>query len=85
MGRWFVKGRVWICVTDNDLIVCAAGRKPFIEKVSLHDVADSFYNAITGELVFQPADVFSLKKVGIAPHDAHTVISAARFKGRGGG
>jgi len=82
VGQWFRRGRIWLAVSGDDMVLVANGKRPFVEKAPLADVASSFYNPVTGELVFRPSRVFSVDRVKLQPVEAYRVLSAAASKRR---
>jgi hypothetical protein len=75
VGWWFRKARVWLGVSDTELLLLADGKNPFVEKAPLADLGEAQYNVITGELVLEPAPSLSLKKVVLSAIEAGQVLS----------
>lgn len=53
VGTWR-KGRVWISVTAENILLAAYGRRPFKQEIPLQSVPESFWNEFTSEVVFVP-------------------------------
>jgi len=54
VGSWFGKRRVWTCLTDREMLLFAAGRRPYVERIPLGQLHQSRYNHVTGQLVLAP-------------------------------
>lgn len=73
-GRWFLRGRLSIGVLGDELLLLAPGRRPFLVRASRPEVAESLYNAVTGELVLAPASGFQPRSVRVSPVDGYTIL-----------
>lgn len=75
VGLWFRKRRVCLVVFPGELVLLAHGVKPFVERAALEDLGESQYNAVTGELVLEPAPSLSLKRLVMSPVEGGQVLS----------
>ncbi|MEO5367965.1 MAG: hypothetical protein H7831_16720 [Magnetococcus sp. WYHC-3] len=73
-GRWFLRGRLSIGLLDDELLLLAPGRRPFVVRAKRPEVAASLYNAVTGELVLAPASGFRQRKVRLSPVDGYAIL-----------
>jgi len=73
-GRWFLRGRLSIGVLGDELLLLAPGRRPFVVRASRPELADSLYNAVTGELVLAPAAGFQPRTVRVSPVAGYTIL-----------
>ncbi|MDA0838593.1 MAG: hypothetical protein O3B01_10535 [Planctomycetota bacterium] len=67
VGHWLSEGIVWAAATKNEVVLFAAGRRPFIEEIPFSHLYKSLYNHITGEVVFAPAEAESMTRIRLSP------------------
>jgi hypothetical protein len=67
VGRWFVRGRVWIFVLPGELVQFASGRRPFVARVPRPRLTGSAYNHVTGELVLPAAAEPAVRRLRLSP------------------
>lgn len=53
VGGW-KKARAWVCVTDEDLIIAARGKREVVETVPLAEIYETIWNEFTQQVVFGP-------------------------------
>ncbi len=70
VGSWIRKRRVATFLTSDELVILAAGRRPYIESIPIADLGESRYNHVTGEFVPAPAPDRRLDGLKIQPHEA---------------
>ena len=51
VGLWWRRKRIWLCLTDRELVLLAIGRRRYYEHAALADCIDTHYNPTSGELV----------------------------------
>jgi len=73
-GNWVAGGRVWAVVPrSGGLILAAAGRRPWLERVEAEAVAESIYNHVTGELVLAPGTGLTMRSLKMGPVEGRTL------------
>ncbi|NNC88736.1 MAG: hypothetical protein HKN82_09800 [Akkermansiaceae bacterium] len=77
-GRWWRRSPVWLCVTDDELILLAAGRRRLLERIAIAECPGTHYNPATGELVVEPGEPLRLRRLKVAPSEALEIL--AHFK-----
>jgi hypothetical protein len=75
VGFWLWRRRLWLCATESDLLLFAAGRKPLIQKVPFIHIQSRLYNHVTGELVLAPNRKFRVSHVELPPVEAYQVLA----------
>ena len=73
-GRWLRSSRLWLCVTDHDIVLLAASRRQYCQQVKLSDVAQSWYSHPTGNLVLEPGEDLQFRHIAMSPTDAVRVL-----------
>ncbi|MGI6496640.1 MAG: hypothetical protein ACOX5G_11270 [Kiritimatiellia bacterium] len=84
VGHWFHDAVVWAGLCEGELLLCAAGRKPLAERIPLPALAESAYNAITGEVFFAPVRGAKLAAVALPPVEGEALAAALRGGGSSG-
>lgn len=74
-GRWWLGSRVWLCVTEEELIVLAVARRRHLERIPIAACFGSHYNHATGELVIAPDESLHLNRFKLSPGDALRILS----------
>jgi len=75
-GRWWRRTRLWVCVTDRDMVVLAAGRRRYIERFPIAECRASHYCHTTGELVIQADKGPRFNHLAMSPVDGLAVLHA---------
>lgn len=73
-GRWWLRNPVWICITENELILFAVARRRYVERASLSLCNSSHYAAATGVLVIDPAENLRIKHLSLTPRESLDVL-----------
>lgn len=73
-GLWWRKTRLWVCVTDTELILLSVARRKYIERVSFADCRESRYCHESGELVLAPVETLRFGRIRMSPRDALAVL-----------
>ena len=55
VGSWIKKRRVCACATNFELVLIAAGREAYAERIPFSNLYQSEYNHVTGEVALAPA------------------------------
>ena len=72
-GLWMKRVPLWLCVTDELLVLLAAGRRRYLRSVGLADCISSSYCHATGEFVIGPVEGLEFDRVKMSPADALNV------------
>ena len=75
VGSWLCKRRVWACLTDREMLLFAAGRRPYAERIPLEQLGQSEYNHVTGQLVLAPVQSQRVGGLKLPPLAALQVLS----------
>ena len=75
-GRWWRRTRLWVCVTDHDVVVLAAARRRYIQRVPIPDCQGSHYCHTTGELVIEAGEDLRFNRLAMSPVDGLRVLEA---------
>jgi hypothetical protein len=70
VGEWFRRGHVVGACVDNEWVMLAAGKRPYVERVSTRHLSASTYNPIVGELVLAPALEVRVRQLKLSPLEA---------------
>ena len=73
-GGWLGKSRVRVCLTGDELVLFAAGRRPFVERIPVPSLGESFYNHVTGEVALAPAEGARVKRLRIRPVEGYALL-----------
>lgn len=79
-GRWWRKTPLWLCVTDDMLIVFAVARRHYIQCAPLPACQQSRYCHATGQLVIEPVEELEYDRLAMSPADALRVLDAMGCK-----
>lgn len=75
VGSWFRKRRIAACVMPGELVLLAAGRRPFTARIPIADLRASGYNHVTGEFLPAPAAEAAPGGLKIEPREALTLMA----------
>ena len=73
-GRWWWSSPIWVCVTNEEIILMAAARRQFLQKIPLSECRSSQYCHSTGELVFETGHHLPFKRCAMSPVNALRVL-----------
>jgi hypothetical protein len=73
-GRWWRRSPVWICVTDDALILLAVARRRFLARIALPEARASRYHHASGELVVEPGETLPFNRFKLSVHDALRIL-----------
>lgn len=77
-GRWWRRSRLWIVATDRHVVLLAAARRHYVERIPIEDCQQSHYCHTTGELVIKANKDLQFNRLAMAPTDALYVLDAIR-------
>lgn len=73
-GRWWRQSPVWLCVTDDELIMLAVARRKYFARISIKDIHASRYHHAGGELVIEPGESLPIHRFQLPLHDALRIL-----------
>ena len=74
-GLWWRKKRLWVCITREKMILLSVTKRRFVEQLDLSDIAGTYYNHATGELVIEPNEGLRLNALKFSARDALTILN----------
>lgn len=75
VGRWFRLARLWVVCRPDEVVLWAHGPRPFLRQWRVAELTQSFYNAISGELVLTPSGPeASRMRLRLAPLEAYRIL-----------
>jgi len=78
-GGWLWRRRVWAFALADGLVLLAAGRVPYVERIPYADLHESVYNAVTGELALAPASADTTpsppRRLKMTPLDGYQMLA----------
>ena len=75
VGRWFRKGTVWVCAAREEIILLAAGPRPFVQKTPFSFLRESLYNHVTGKVVLVPAPGLAINSFKLPPLEGYQALA----------
>ena len=73
-GKWWRKTRLWLCVTEQDILLFAASNRRYIQRQPLTDCKASSYCHTTGMLKLEPHETWRFEAIALPPADAVQVL-----------
>lgn len=73
-GSWIRKAPVWLCVTEDRVVVIVAGRRRHVASVPRAACRASRYDHATGEVVIEPGDAIRFDRLAFAPREALRIL-----------
>jgi hypothetical protein len=70
VGAWFRQRRVVGVWLDDEMVMIAPGRRPYVERVPFKLLGASTYNHLVGELVLAPASGVRVRQLKMSPQEA---------------
>lgn len=77
-GRWLRGTPLWLCLTLDELLLLAASRRWYLERLPLADCRDSRYHPMSGQLLIASATPPRLNRAAMSPGHALLVLRAIR-------
>jgi hypothetical protein len=78
VGWWFWSARLHAAVLGDELVLFAAGSRPFVQRTPLPAVCASLYNHVTGEVVLAPATAAAVRRLRMAPVDGQKLLAVIK-------
>ncbi|MGB0766603.1 MAG: hypothetical protein ACPGYV_02705 [Phycisphaeraceae bacterium] len=73
-GRWWRKSRLWLCVASDDLLLFAAHKRRYVQRMPLRACMGSRYCHASGVLLLEPRDDWRFCTIDVSPADAAAVL-----------
>ena len=73
-GRWLRKSPLWLCVTQTDILLLAASKRRYVQRMPISDCTTSQYCHTSGALLLQPSDAWRFNTIQLPPADALKVL-----------
>ena len=80
-GRWWSRSPLWVCVTEQDVVVLAATRRSYLQRFPIKFCRDSHYCHVTGELVIEAGEDLRFNRLAMSPTDALRVLESLGWRG----
>ncbi len=77
-GNWLRGGRVYLGLSDDAVLLVAAGHDPYVGRAPLSRLEQSVYNPVTGALLLAPADGLAATSLCMDPLDAEALLHRIR-------
>lgn len=74
-GSWLRRRRVWAFALGRELLLLAAGKAPYVERIPFAHLRESVYNPVTGRLALAPADGVRVRRLAMAPRDGYQMLA----------
>ena len=79
-GRWWRNAPVWLCLTDEEVILLAVGRRQYLERIAIADCPRTHYNHASGELVLEPTETILHQRLKLPPSEALKILDHFKSK-----
>jgi len=73
-GRWLGKSPIWLCLTETDILLFAANKRRYVQRMPIRDCKDTLYCHTSGALLLQPSDQWRFNTIALPPVDAVEVL-----------
>lgn len=73
-GRWLRRSALWLCVTDADILLFAASKRRYVQRMPITDCKQSQYCHTSGALLLEPTDAWRFSTIALPPTDALKVL-----------
>jgi hypothetical protein len=73
-GWWLRRAPVWLCITEDQTTVLAAGRRHHVASVPRAACRRSRYDHASGELVIEPGDDLRFDRLAFPPREALRIL-----------
>ena len=73
-GRWWRRVPVWLCLTADEFVLVAVGRRQYVDRIAIADCPETHYNHATGELVLEPAESLQYPRLKMPPTQALDIL-----------
>lgn len=78
VGHWLSTGQLWVAGAPGEVILAADGDRPYVERAPKEYFGNSFYNALTGEVVLLPAEGVRQRRIRLAPVEGWELVRRIR-------
>ncbi len=75
VGSWLGSARVWLACLDGEILLLAAGPRPYDVRLPASELHESVYNPVTGQLLLAPAGHRDIEPLGLPPREAYQVLA----------
>lgn len=76
VGHWLGKAPLWVTATEADLVLFAAGRRPFSQRLPYESLKHALYNHVMGELVLAPAHPeLQTRTIRLSPSAGYRILA----------
>lgn len=73
-GGWFGKSRVWLCLTETDVLLLAASKRRYVQRLPISACKETQYCHTSGALLMQPSHQWRFNTIALPPADGLMVI-----------
>jgi len=73
-GRWWRRSRLWLCLTEHDILLFAAHKRHYIQRMPIRDCQSSRYCHTAGALLLEPREDWRFSTIMLPPTDAIRVL-----------
>lgn len=73
-GSWLKKAPVWLCITEDRVVVVVAGRRHHVASVPRAECKASRYDHATGDVVIEPGDSLRFNRLAFKPREALHIL-----------
>lgn len=80
-GGWWSRTPLWVCVTEQDVVVLAATRRSYLQRFPIKSCRDSHYCHVTGELVIEAGEDLRFRRLAMSPTNALRVLESLDWRG----
>ena len=84
VGAWFFKQPVCAGMLEDELLLFAPGKLPYVERVPFGELSQSEYNHVTGEVVLAPFEGTRVSSLKMPPLEGLQVLAQIRRGGQHG-
>lgn len=74
-GRWFRGSRIWVLAMANEIVLFAAGKRPFLAKIGFTHLQESLYNHVTGAVIFAPVKGLAITTITVSPANGYQLLA----------
>lgn len=73
-GRWLCRSPLWLGLTDTDILLFAASKRRYVQRMPIIDCKASQYCHTSGALLLEPTDRWRFSAIELPPTDALKVL-----------
>lgn len=79
-GGWGLNPRLRVTALNKELVLYAAGKRPFIERQPFQLLGESHYNHVTGELMLAPGGDARVRRLRLPPIEGQELLDQIQGK-----